>query len=188
MNLYDIIMSPLETLILHDIRSEIIPLAQDNVLEVGIGTGANITYYDYSKISSLTGLDCKYSPELERHAGKKIHFSPGIIEKMPFATDSFDCVVATLILCTVDLEKSLQEIKRILKPGGMFIFIEHVRPSGKLAGAVFDALNKVWPRMAHGCNLNRETDVELGKSGFSNIHIKKKYNGIFCYGSAQNEV
>lgn len=187
MNFYDMAMGPLEALFLRGIRSEIIPLAHGNVLEVGIGTGANFPFYDYSKISNLTGLDCEYSPALARHTGVKFTFSAGNIEKMPFAAGSFDCAVVTLILCTVDIEKSLQEIKRVLKPNGLFIFIEHVRPSGKLAGAVFDAVNKVWPKMAHGCNLNRETDVQLEKSGFSNMHIKKKSGGIFCYGWAQNE-
>lgn len=186
MNFYDLEMGPVEATFLRGIRSEIIPLAHGAVLEAGIGTGANLPFYDYAKISGLTGLDCEYSPALDRHTGEKFTFSTGSIEEMPFAAGSFDCVVGALILCTVDIKKSLQEIKRVLKPKGLFIFIEHVRPSGKIAGAVFDAANRVWPKMAHGCNLNRDTDMKLKKSGFSHMHIKKKCGGIFCYGWAQN--
>lgn len=185
MNAYDLAMRPLEALVLRDIRSAVIPCAKGDVLEAGIGTGANFRYYDYKKIRSLTGLDRECSPELERAAGEKFVFSLGSIEEMPFSENSFDCVVATLVLCTVNLEQSVREVQRVLKPGGTFIFIEHVRPAGTFAGKLSDALNRVWPKMAHGCNLNRRTDAVLRQSGFADLRVAWRWGGIFCYGIAK---
>ena len=186
MNGYDIVMSPIEKWVLKNVRAEIMDCAEGNVLEVGIGTGANLGYYDFSKLSSLTGLDTEYSPEVACCRWEHFRFFSGSVESLSFEDSHFDCVVATLILCSVDLEKSIQEIKRVLKPGGTFIFIEHVRPSGKVAGKFFDILNGVWPKMAHGCNLNRRTDRVLNQSGFSDLDIRQACGGIFCYGTAKN--
>lgn len=104
---------------------------------------------------------------------------------MPFASGRFDCTVATLLLRTADVEKSLREIRRVLKPGGLFLFVEHVRPKGETAGRLFDVLNTVWPALANGCNLNRGTDEALAQSGFSHVRMERK-GGVFCYGSARN--
>ncbi|MGL4668796.1 MAG: class I SAM-dependent methyltransferase [Saezia sp.] len=183
MNIYDLVMKPVEAFILHEVRTELISLAEKDVLEIGIGTGVNLPYYDGNKVSSITGLDQEFAKALEAQQREHFNFVIGDIEKLPFATASFDTVVVTLVLCTVDLEKSLQEIKRVLKPGGTFIFIEHIRPHGKLAGHISDKLNRVWPKIAHGCNVNRRTDIILQENHFSEISIR--YKGIFCYGHAK---
>ena len=185
MNIYDFVMKPVESLILHEVRSELMQLAEKDILEIGIGTGANLPYYDKTKISSITGLDREYTEELKPHEGEHFRFVIGDIEKLPFAASSFDTVVVALVLCTVDLDKSLQEIKRVLKSGGTFVFIEHIRPHGKLAGSISDGLNHIWPKIARGCNLNRRTDKILQNSGFSQIDIHYKGANIFCYGSAK---
>ena len=189
MDFYDMIMSPLEGSLLKKMRLEIMPQAEGDVLEVGIGTGANGPFYRYERIRSLTGLDWKYSPELEKHyPPEKFKFVSADIEQIPFANDTFDSVVATLILCTVDIEKSLNEVMRVLKPGGNFIFIEHVRPVGLLAGKAFDAFNTVWPKLANGCNLNRQTSKALFQSGFADISYQQKLGGIFLYGTATKPI
>lgn len=185
MNLYDVIMSPLEALFLGQVRSEIMASAHGDVLEAGIGTGANSRYYDYSAVRRLIGLDREYSPKLgPKHPETIFTFAHGDIEYVPFEDGRFDCVVATLILCTTDLEKSLAEIKRVLKPGGLFIFIEHVRPEGSLAGALSDRLNRVWPKVANGCNLNRRTGEAIMQNGFIAVRMRQKCGGIFIYGTA----
>ena len=183
MNIYDIAMMPLETWVLKKMRSAIMPYAYGDVLEVGIGTGVNLRYYDPAKIRSLTGLDRQSSPELERRAGKDFTFYQGSVEKMPFAEGQFDTVVATLLFCTADIEKSMSEIQRVLKPGGLFIFIEHVRPKGARAGKFFDFANPSWTRIADGCNLNRRTDEFLRQSGFSDLTLRE--GGVFRYGTAK---
>lgn len=184
MNIYDLLMAPLERRILGEIRAELVPLAEKTVLEIGIGTGVNLRYYDYTKIDSIIGLDRKFSGELKRRAAKNMHFIAGDVECMPFATDSFDSIVGTLVLCSANPEKSLREILRILKPGGKFIFIEHIRPRGSLASKLADRLNRVWPILAQGCNLNRQTDLLLKQCGFADVTLRYKSSAIFCYGFA----
>lgn len=183
MNIYDIAMMPLEAWVLKKMRSAIMPCAYGDVLEAGIGTGVNLRYYNPEKIRSLTGLDRQYSQELERRAGKNFAFYQGNVEKMPFAEGQFDTVVATLLFCTADIEKSMSEIQRVLKAGGLFIFIEHVRPKGARAGKFVDFANGSWTRIADGCNLNRRTDEILRQSSFSELIISER--GVFRYGTAK---
>ena len=183
MNIYDIAMMPLEAWVLKKMRSAIMPYAYGDVLEAGIGTGVNLRYYDTAKIRSLTGLDRQSSPELERRAGKNFTFYQGNVEKMPFAEGQFDTVVVTLLFCTANIEKSMGEIQRVLKPGGLFIFIEHVRPTGARVGKFFDFANRAWTRIADGCNLNRRTDEILRESSFSDLTIME--SGVFRYGTAK---
>ena len=159
------------------------PGAYGDVLEAGIGTGVNLRYYNPAKIRSLTGLDRQCSQELERRAGKDFTFYQGNVEKMPFAEGQFDTVVATLLFCTADIEKSMSEIQRVLKPGGLFIFIEHVRPKGSWAGSFADFANSLWTLIADGCNLNRRTDEILRESSFSDLNIME--SGVFRYGTAK---
>ncbi len=183
MNIYDIAMMPLEAWVLKKMRSAILPYAYGDVLEAGIGTGVNLRYYDPAKIRSLTGLDRQSSPELERRAGKDFTFYQGNVEKMPFAEGQFDTVVVTLLFCTANIEKSMGEIQRVLKQGGLFIFIEHVRPTGARVGKFFDFANGAWTRIADGCNLNRRTDEILRESSFSDLNIME--SGVFRYGTAK---
>lgn len=184
MNIYDIAMMPLEAWVLKKIRSEIMPSAYGDVLEVGIGTGVNLQQYNPEKIRSMTGLDRQCSPELDRRGGKAFAFYQGDVEEMPFAENQFDTVVATLLFCTANTEKGLREIQRVLKPGGLFIFIEHVRPTGARTGKVIDFVNGAWTRITDGCNLNRRTDEILQLSSFVDLTIRE--SGVFRYGTAQN--
>lgn len=183
MNIYDIAMMPLEALVLKKMRSEIMPGAYGDVLEAGIGTGVNLQYYTPAKVRTLTGLDSQCSPELERRGGKNFRFHQGNVEKMPFAEGQFDTVVATLLFCTADIEKGMREVQRVLKPGGLFIFIEHVRPKGVRAGKFVDFANNSWTRIADGCNLNRRTDEILRQSSFSDLIIMER--AVFRYGTAK---
>ena len=185
MNLYNMLMAPLEALLLREMRAEIIPSAHGDVLEAGIGTGANGRHYDYSRISSLTGLDRELSPELRTlYPEEKFAFVRGDAARIPFKAARFDFVVATLVLCTADCAKSLHEIVRVLKPGGRFLFIEHVRPRGTIGGTLCDACNGAWTRFARGCNLNRRTDAMLYRAGFADISMKQRCEGVFIYGAA----
>ena len=183
MDIYDVVMMPLEAWVLKKMRSEIMPSAYGDVLEVGIGTGVNLRYYNTAKIRSLTGLDRQCSPTLERRAGKNLAFYTGDVEKMPFEEGQFDTVVATLLFCTANIERGMREIQRVLKPGGLFIFIEHVRPKGSWAGSFADCANSSWTRIADGCNLNRRTDEVLRQSCFSDLTLRE--SGVFRYGTAK---
>lgn len=185
MNGYDMAMAPLEAWLLRDIRARIIPLARGSVLEAGMGTGVNLAYYDRARIDSLTGIDLECPPVLRRRARNVFTLVRGSVEALPFATHSFDSVVATLLFCTVDAARGIREIQRVLKPGGMFIFMEHVRPEGALAARAAEALNRAWFRMANGCNLTRRTDDVFRQSGFADLVVKRA-GGVFRYGHATN--
>ena len=180
-------MKPLEARLLGKVRAEIVPLAHGQVLETAMGSGANFPYYDLEKIIAFTGSDKAISPKAEMK-GKKLfndmfQAMPADVEALPFPNACFDSVVSTLVLCTVNIQKSLQEVQRVLKPGGFFIFIEHIKPKGNL-GTLAEGLNKLWPIMTQGCNLTRHTDEILKNSGFTNLNINYTGSGIFCYGLA----
>jgi len=163
MDIYDIMMSPLEKSVLAPIRKRIIPMASGNVLEFGYGTGVNFKYYRSERISSLCALDIDLPPEV--HAGTgfpiPVQFYKGRAEQLPFADNLFDCVVETLVLCSVsDLPAVISEVHRVLKPGGSFIFLDHVLPERKA--------------------------LLIEASGFRMEHTGKTDNSIFRWGIGIN--
>ena len=177
-------MLPLERFILKEVRAEIIPFAAGDVLEVGIGTGANCAYYDYSRVRNVTGLDV--TRRIDKAVAVPFRFVESSVEALPFEDQQFDSVVGTLFLCSVaDVGRSLREIERVLKPGGTFIFLEHIRPRGNTSRALFTLVNAIWPKLAHGCSLTKDTDVAIRKSGLAVTLFKERSGGIFCYGTAE---
>lgn len=154
-------------------RAKIIPLASGHVLELGCGGAANLQYYDWYKIKRLSGIDP--SPELLEQAnaelaasGRSADFVAGVAEALPFASDSFDCVVTTFTLCSVqDPVVALAEARRVLKPGGRLLFAEHgLSPDPSLAR--WQArIEPVWKHIAGGCHLTRPVTRAISASGFA---------------------
>ncbi|KAK1312987.1 hypothetical protein QJS10_CPA06g00467 [Acorus calamus] len=148
-----------------------------NVLELGIGTGPNLQYY-----AGLSGVNVfavdpnkkmeKYAKVAATEAGlapSNFKFIHAVGEALPVREDSMDVVIGTLVLCSVkDVDLALKEVKRVLKPGGQYIFIEHVAAQGetflRLVQNVVDPLQQV---VADGCHLTRETRNNISKAGFS---------------------
>lgn len=158
-------------------RKELYSGLSGNVLEIGPGTGTNMEYY--SNQVSLTGVEPnqhmhKYLQEKAQQTGKSIEIITGTAEHIPTSDESFDAVVSTLVLCSVDnLEKSLSEIKRILKPGGQFLFIEHVAaPKKTWLRNIQNAIEPLWKRITDGCHPNRETWKSIEHAGFDKIEIE----------------
>ena len=179
--LYDTLMTPLEHKWLSALRQRIMPYAQGHVLEIGFGTGVNLKYYDGSRIETFTALDIK--KEMDPQGPFPIQIVEGKAEDLPFEAGSFDTVVETLVLCTVeDMEGVLSEIERVLKPGGSFIFLDHVLPEDPLTAAAFKGANVIWSHLAGGCNLTRETHLKIEAYGFQKIEWGASANGIFRYG------
>ena len=189
MKIYDLLMKPLEKHLLKDIRKQVVSKAAGNVLELGIGTGINIQYYDKSKVNALTCLDMKLNRGIIKIIdGFECNYVEGNAENLPFPDNHFDSVVATLLLCSVaDTGKAIYEIKRVLKPEGNYIFIEHIAPEDKKLLKVFNAANRIWPKLANGCNLNKRTDIAIQGNDFDNLEMAKKGNNIFCYGVGQKK-
>ena len=141
-----------------------------DVLELGAGTGANFAHYD--QCARVTAIEPDghmlegASAKLASLTGANIALQECHAERLPFTDRSFDAVVATLVLCSVgDLEATLREVMRVLRPNGEFRFIEHVRGTW-LRGAIQDLVSPVWSRVGTGCTPNRRTPRALQLAGF----------------------
>ena len=158
---YDRSMARMEKAGFRELRERSIGQAKGDVLEIGGGTGSNLTYYGPA-VSSLTVTEPE-EPMLKRLEKKvreqgsaaKVVRAPA--EKLPFEDDSFDTVVSTLVLCGVDDQRqALGEIRRVLRPGGRLLFIEHVRSDDPKLAKKQDRLNGL-NKFLVGCECNRAT-------------------------------
>jgi SAM-dependent methyltransferase len=158
---------------LREMRGELLAQSRGRVLELGAGTGLNLGHYP-EEIESLTMVEpdphmIKQLREKLARSGTSAEISvveaPG--EDLPFADASFDTVAVTLVLCTVpDAEATLAEIKRVLKPGGQLLFLEHVRSQEAGLAKWQDRLESPWRFLADGCHCNRDTVAAIGAAGF----------------------
>lgn len=159
---YDTFQARMEAGFFGDIRRDMLAGASGQVVEIGAGTGVNLQHYP----RSIERLVCTepYPPmakQLRRKAvdsGLPVEVVEAPAESLPFPDDSFDTAVATLVLCTVeDPERTLSEIDRVLRPGGRFIFVEHVRATDPGLAKWQDRFHPLWVRFGHGCHCNRPT-------------------------------
>lgn len=149
---------------MRDRRSELVAQASGRTLEVGSGTGANVELYTEAVTELM--LAEPFGPMAaqlrKRVAGSDRASTAGVVEApaeaLPFPAQSFDTVVATLVLCTVeDPAAALAEIDRVLRPGGRFLFLEHVRAPDPGLASWQDRLHGPWYLFGHGCHCNRDT-------------------------------
>ena len=154
-------------------RSNVVPKAAGDVLELGCGGGINMEFYRPSRITSLTGLDP--SPELlemtraaAQARGIDADIRGGLGEAMPFGDAAFDTVVTTFTLCSVAEQAAvLAEIRRVLKPGGVALFLEHgAAPDAKVAKWQ-RRIEPVWKRIGGNCHLTRPISEAYEKAGFA---------------------
>ncbi|MBT3237144.1 MAG: class I SAM-dependent methyltransferase [Rhodospirillaceae bacterium] len=153
------------------LRAELVPQARGRVLEVGLGSGLNLPFYG-AGVDAVTGLDA--SPELLSIAEKNnvgtsfnLDFVARGAEDIPFDDKSFDTVLTTWTMCSIgDVGAALKEMRRVLKPGGELLFIEHGRSPDPKVQAWQDRLDGLWGRCAGGCHLNRDIDGLVREAGF----------------------
>lgn len=154
-------------------RTKIVPLAEGRVLELGIGMGLNLRFYDPGKVSEVLGVDP--SPELravaqgaERDPALKVRVDDGTAEALPFEDKSFDTVVCTFTLCSVCTPaQALGEARRVLKPGGRFLYCEHgLAPDAGIARWQ-RRIEPIWKRIAGGCHLTRPVTSAIRDAGFT---------------------
>lgn len=145
------------------------PLYGD-VLEIGFGTGLNLPHYPQA-VTWLTALEpANHLPrKVTRRlatASLPVRLTRVSAESLPFEDGRFDCVLSTWTLCTIpDVMAALREVRRVLKPGGKFVFLEHGRSDDPRVAGWQDALNPVQRVIACGCNLNRPIDALIAQAG-----------------------
>ena len=162
-------------------RAKVVHKAQGTVLEIGIGTGLNMRYYDSTKVEKLIGLD----PALQMHrlaqqriaqAGLSVELVGLPAERIPLDDSSIDTVVMTFTLCTIpDPLAALKEIRRVLKKNGKLLFCEHGKAPDANVHAWQNRLQPVWGKLAGGCHLNRDIPDLLAQAGFQFDELETMY-------------
>ena len=161
-------------------RAKLIPFASGVVLEIGIGSALNVPYYG-STVKRLYGVDpsrelWKIARRRVRDASFPVEFIATSAERIPLDDATADTAVTTWTLCTIpDAGRALGEIRRVLKPGGRLLFIEHGRAPDPGVEAWQRRLNPVWRPVAGGCNLDRKIDDLIVRAGFQITRIDRGY-------------
>ena len=160
------------------LRSELLASAHGEVLELGIGTGLNLLHYPET-VTGLHAVDpAQFLPKTVAARSARlsfpVHIQRGTAETLTHADRRFDYVISTWTFCTIpDPVLALQEIGRVLKPGGKFLFMEHGRSDDQKIAAWQDRLNPIQNVIGCGCNLNRQIDRLITQSGLTIAHLDR---------------
>jgi len=147
-------------------RAALVAGARGRVLEVGCGTGRGLP--DYADEVELFALDLNFgSLDRARQRRPEARLVCASAEAIPFADASFDCVVSSLVFCSVpDAARGLEEIKRVLRPDGQLLMLEHVQARSRLGARVLNAIQPAWTAISGGCHPNRDTVSTVEAAGF----------------------
>ena len=162
-------------------RQKLVPRAEGRVLEIGIGAGPNLAFYDPQKVSALIGLEPSIG--MRRKAQKAIadaNIPVELIglpsEEIPLDSNSIDTVVITYTLCTIsDYAEALSQMRRVLKPEGKLLFCEHGLSPDENVVRWQNRLNPIWKIIGGGCNLNRPIPLLIKEAGFEIVDSETMY-------------
>lgn len=162
-------------------RAQVVPRASGRVFEIGCGGGLNQQFYDRDKVTAFSGIDpsgklLQYAREQARKKGWDADIRHGFGENIPFEDESFDSVVCTYTLCSVeDSAQVLKELRRILKPGGKLFFLEHGRAPEPKVQRWQERIEPTWKVLMGGCHLTRPVCKGVEQAGFAVQPIDEGY-------------
>ncbi|MFW5800464.1 MAG: class I SAM-dependent methyltransferase [Spirochaeta sp.] len=194
-SLFDTCMFPIEVLSFAAIRRELAGRVSGRLLEIGPGTGANMSAlaaFANGRLTGYTGIDPGPTPALVKRlrdmtaeTGVPVRIVEGSAEDMPFADNSFDTVLVTLVLCSVRSQgEALREIRRVLAPGGRLLYMEHVIHPGPGVAAVMNTIDPLYNRITRECHLNRDTRQALLSAGFCLTDFHRHRSGLLIWGES----
>ena len=159
-------------------KSDLIGGLRGAVVEIGPGDGVNLPYYPAGVHWTGVEPNVHFHPRLRKRAAALdlcAEVVGGVAERLPLADAVADAVVSTLVLCSVgDVAATLAEVRRVLKPGGTFVFIEHVAaPAGSRLGRVQRFVKPAWGLIADGCRPDRETGRAIAEAGFADVQLNR---------------
>ena len=162
-------------------REKVVPYCEGRVLEIGMGTGHNLEFYDPGKVDMVFGLEP--APDMVKRAkplADKVPFDVEFIdlpgEEIPLDDNSVDTVLLTYTLCTIpDTLKAMQNMRRVLKPGGKLLFSEHGSAPDAAVEKWQNRLNGVWGKLFGGCNINRKIPTLIEEGGFNITDLDEMY-------------
>jgi len=162
-------------------RDKVVPFAEGRILEVGMGSGINIPLYDPAKVEKVWGLEP--SEGMRVKALPRVQAAPFEVEwlglpgeEIPLDNDSVDTVLLTYTLCTIPgAVKAVEQMRRVLKPGGKLLFSEHGKAPDAALQVWQDRVNPWWGKVAGGCNINRDIPALLREGGFNTTELDTMY-------------
>ncbi|MGW1375555.1 class I SAM-dependent methyltransferase [Streptomyces sp. NPDC002446] len=161
------------------LRKELLRGATGRVIEVGAGTGLNFPHYP-GTVSEVVAIEPEstlraVARSAAAHAEVPVDVVPGVAEALPVKSEAFDTAVASLVLCSVhDVQRTLAELRRVLRPGGELRFFEHGRAAGRGLAAVQWALDRTfWPLLMGGCHTGRDPLGEIRTAGFEVLRLRR---------------
>jgi ubiquinone/menaquinone biosynthesis C-methylase UbiE len=172
---YDLVTRHAEKGELGERRHQLVAALEGDVLEVGAGTGLNLRQYEQA--GRVVALEpdpsmAKRLPARAAEAAVPVEIVTGSAESIPYPDESFDAVVVTFVLCSVeDPQAALAEVRRVLKPGAQLVLLEHVRGEGRRARWQ-DRLTPLHRKLAGNCHLNRDTRAAVSAAGFDSISLE----------------
>ena len=162
-------------------REKVVPLAEGRILEIGMGSGLNIPFYDTNKVEMVWGLEPsegmrKKAQKAVKNAKFDIHWLDLPGEEIPLEDNSADTILLTYTLCTIPgWHQALEQMRRVLKPGGKLIFCEHGEAPDADVRKWQNRINPTWKKIAGGCNLHRPIPDYLRQGGFAIEQMETRY-------------
>jgi len=162
-------------------RQKIVPSAAGTILEVGMGSGLNMPFYEKDKVDIIYGLEPNIKArKMAKNASKKANLNVEMIgldgQDIPLDKNSVDTIVLTYTLCTIpDAKRAMAEMRRVLKPGGTLLFSEHGRAPDAAVQKMQDRINPFWKVIGGGCNVNRDISNLIKGGGFMFESLEEQY-------------